>query len=159
MSVQENEISWRVASHRPHDRSNDWYWGLGAIAIVGAIGAIVLSNALLAIIIVLGAFCLGYLSMQPPREHAVVVGPRGIAVDGTRYPWRSIRSFWVEHGDSNASPRLFVSMSGILMPHLSLYLADTLEADEVRRYLKRYAPEVEQGPQLGEQLAEIMGLN
>lgn len=157
MAPNDQELSWRVASHHTRERSNDWYWGLGAIAIVGVIASIVFGNVLLAIIIALGAFSLGYLSMQQPREHTVVVGPRGLAVDGTRYPWRSVRSFWVEHAEH--TPRLFVSMQGILAPHFSLYLADTVEADTVRRYFKRYVEEVEQGPQLGEHLVELLGLN
>jgi hypothetical protein len=154
---KDQELSWQVASHTVRERSNDWYWGLGAVAIVGVIASVVFGNALLAIIIVLGAFCLGYLTIQKPRAHTVSIGPRGIAIDGTRYPWRGVRSFWVEHSDTDA--RLFVTMNGILTPHLSLYLADTVEGDDVRRYLKRYVPEVEQGPQLGDHLTEIFGLN
>ena len=157
MAPQDQELSWKVASHTMRERSNDWFWGLGAAAIVGAVGSILFGNALLAIIIVLGAFTLGFLSLQPPREHTIVISTRGIAIDGTRYPYTSIRSFWVEHTESHA--RLFVSMNGVLAPHFSIYLADTIEADVVRRYLKRYIPEVEQGAQLGDQLAEIFGLN
>src|SRR6185503_19382312 len=157
MPQVDQELSWQVASHTMRERSNDWYWGLGAVAVIGTIASVVFGNALLAIIIVIGAFCLGYHALQKPREHTVTIGPRGISVDGTRYPWRSIRSFWVEHMDPHA--RLFVTMNGIVAPHFSLFLADTVEADQVRRMLKRYVPEVEQGPQLGEQLVEIMGLN
>ena len=153
----DQELTWQVASHTTRERSNDWYWGLGAIALVGAIASIVFGNILLAVIILLGAFSLGYLTAQKPREHTISVGPRGISVDGTRYPYRSIRSFWVEHNETHA--HLFVTMQGIVAPHLSIYLADTVEGDAVRRYLKKYVPEVEQGPQFGEQLAEILGLN
>ena len=157
MSPSEQELSWNIASHTMRERSNDWFWGLGAAAVIGAIGSIMFGNALLAIIIVLGAFTLGYLALQQPREHNVIIGQRGISIDGTRYPYKSIRSFWVEHTEKNV--RLFVTMNGVLAPHLSIYLADTIESDTVRRYLKRYVAEEEQGPQLGEHLAEIFGLN
>ncbi len=157
MPERDQELSWQVASHTTRERSNDWYWGLGGIAIAGIVLSIVFGNALLAIIIVLGAFSMGYLTIQAPREHTITAGPRGIAVDGTRYPWRGVRSFWVEHGNDN--PRLFVTMNGIIAPHISLYLADSAEADSVRKTLKRYVPEVEQGPQLGEQLSNMLGLN
>lgn len=157
MPVPEQELSWQVSSHNTRERSNDWFWGLGALAIVGAIASVVFGNALLAIIIALGAVSIGLLAVQEPREHSVVVGPRGIIIDGTRYPYPSVRSFWVEHADSNA--RLFVSMSGILAPHFSLPIANTVEGDAVRRYLKRFVPEEEQGPQLGDHLADILRLN
>lgn len=157
MAPQDQELSWRVASHSIRERSNDWFWGLGAISIVGAIFSVLFGNALLAIIIVLGAFSIGYLALQKPREHTVTIGVRGIIIDGTRYPYSSVHSFWVEHSEND--PRLFVSMNGILAPHFSLYLSDTVEADTVRRYLKKYVQELEQGPQIGEHLAEIFGLN
>ena len=153
----DQELTWQVASHKTRERSNDWYWGLGGLAIVGVIASILFSNMLLAIIIALGAFSLGYLALQEPREHTITLGPRGISVDGTRYAWRGVRSFWVEHQEQN--PRLFVTMTGLLAPHLSIYLADTVEAEQVRRMLKKYTVEVEQGPQIGEQLAEMLGLN
>jgi hypothetical protein len=153
----DQELSWQVASHTARERSNDWYWGLGGLAVVGIIVSILFSNTLLAIIIALGAFSLGYLALQQPREHSISIGPRGIAVDGTRYPWRGVRSFWVEHSEHH--PRLFVTMNGVLAPHISIYLGDTVEADSVRRTLKRHVPEVEQGPQLGEHLSDMLGLN
>lgn len=156
MSGQEQELSWRVASHRTQARSNDWFWGLGAIALVGAGAACIFGNVLFAIIIVLAAGSIGFLSSQTPREHTIHIGPRGIVIDGTRYPYDSVVSFWVEQNDDAA--RLFVSLRGIVAPHFSLYLADGVEADRVRMYLKKYVAEEEQGPQIGEHLAEIFGL-
>jgi len=156
MAAQEQELSWHVASHNVRERSNDWFWGLGALTIVGAGASIFFGNALLAIIIILGAGSIGFLAIQNPREHQVHLGPRGISIDGTRYPYKSVHSFWVEQNDLGA--RLFVSLTGVLTPHFSLYLDGEVEADQVRAYLKRYVPEEEQGPRLGEHVAEIFGL-
>lgn len=150
------EISWTVA--RPHrERSNDWYWGLGAMALGGALLSILLfSNTLLAIILVLGAISIGVLAAREPREHNVKLDPRGIVVDGTRYPYSSVHSFWVEH--ENTRPHLYISMTGILSPHFSFELEDEAKGSEVRTFLRRFAHEEEQGPHLGDRLAEIFGL-
>jgi hypothetical protein len=156
MSAQEQELSWHVASHNIRERSNDWFWGLGAIAIIGAAASIFFGNALLGIIIVLGAFSIGFLAVQNPREHTVHLGARGISIDGSRYPYKSVHSFWVEQNELGA--KLYVSLTGVLAPHFSLYLDGEVEADEVRAYLKRHVLEEEQGPQLGEHVAEIFGL-
>jgi hypothetical protein len=157
MPEQNGELSWQVASHSGRERTNDWYWGLGAIAIVGVIASILFGNPLLAVILGIGAFSIGFLALQPPREHSVIIGVRGVSIDGTRYPYKSIHSFWVEHTETN--PRLFVSLNGILAPHFSLHLSDTIEADDVRHYLKKYVAEEEQGPHFGEHVAEIFGLD
>lgn len=153
----EAEISWVVKRvHR--ERSNDWYWGLGAVAIAGVLVSIFLlnNNALLAIIIIIGTFSIGLLASREPREHAVKLDARGVVVDGTRYPHSSIHSFWVEHDEH--FPRLFMSMNGIIASHFSFELEDEAQGNRVREFLKRHVTEEEQGPHLGEHLAEMFGL-
>lgn len=150
------EISWTVV--RPHrERSVDWYWGLGALTLAGVLLSIFLfDNTLLAIILLIGTFSIGLLAAREPREHTVKLDPRGIVIDGTRYPFSSVHSFWVEH--EVPDPRLFVSMTGILSPHFSFDLHDETEGNRVRDFLRRFAHEEEQGPHLGDHLAEIFRL-
>jgi hypothetical protein len=155
--VESHEISWNVVSHAAHERSNDWYWGLGAIAIGSAILSIIFGNILLAIIIGLGSLSIGVLAAKQPREHSVTLSPRGVSIDGTLYPYRSVHSFWVE--EHQGDPRLFLSMQGIISPHYSLYLGQDINPSDVRTYLKKYVQEEEQGPQFGEHVAEMFGLN
>jgi hypothetical protein len=152
-----HEISWNVASHSSRERSNDWYWGLGGLALVGAVLSIIFGNILLAIIITLGSISIGFLAGRVPREHSVVLSERGVSIDGTRYPYASVQSFWVEEHEGH--PKLFISLRGIISPHHSLYIPEEISPSDVRTFLKRFATEEEQGPQLGEHLAEIFGLN
>ncbi|MDP4020694.1 MAG: hypothetical protein Q8P58_01455 [Candidatus Adlerbacteria bacterium] len=151
----EQEISWTVMrEHR--ERTNDWYWGLGALATAGALASIFFGNTLLAIILIMGAFSIGVLAAREPREHTVKIDGRGIVIDGTRYPHSSVHSFWVEHETSY--PRLFLSMTGIISPHFSFELQDEAQGDRVRTFLRRFVSEEEQGPHIGEHLAELFGL-
>jgi len=149
------EISWTTApAHR--ERSNDWYWGLGALALAGALASIFFGNMLFAIIIIIGAVSIGILASREPREHSVKLDMRGIVVDGTRYPFAAIHSFWVEHEQER--PKLFASMTGILAPHFSFELQDEAQGAQVRTFLRRFAHEEEQGAHIGEHLAELFGL-
>jgi hypothetical protein len=153
--VAEAEVSW--VARRPHrERSVDWYWGLGSIALSGALVSIFFGNVLLAVIILLGAFSIGVLASREPREHSVVLDNRGVVIDGTRYPYSAIHSFWVEHETS--TPRLFMSMAGIISSHFSFELEDEAHGNRVREFLRRHVREEEQGPHLGEHLAELFGL-
>ncbi len=147
---------WSVTTHEHRERSTDWYWGLGLIAIVGAGAAVFFSNVLLAVIVLLGLGSIGFLAARGPREHLIKIDARGLSIDGTRHPWESVVSFWVEH--ETDTPRLFLSMKGALMPFVSLDLDNREQGDAVRSHLAAYAAEVEQGPHLGERLAEIFGL-
>ena len=151
----EAEISW-VVRRAHHERSNDWYWGLGALALAGALASIFFSNILLAIIIIMSAVSVGVLASREPREHTVKLDRRGMVIDGTRYPFASIHSFWVEHETS--LPRVFVSINGILNSHFSFELEDEVQGNRVREFLKQFALEEEQGPHIGEHLAEIFKL-
>ena len=156
MTEAAGEYTWTVTTHEHKERSNDWYWALGSIAVLGAGMAVFFGNGLLAIILIIGLGSIGFLAARGPREHTVRLGPRGVSVDGTRYPWEGVHSFWVEH--EVAEPRLFLSMSGVLSPHITVELENTVEGDKLREYLKQFAKEEEHGPRLGENLAELFGL-
>lgn len=154
--AQGEGIAWRVKTHEYRERSTDWFWGLGLLAIAGAGVSIFFGNALLSIILVVGALSIGVLAAREPREHDIHIDTRGIAVDGTLYRYQSLHSFWVE-GDSE-SPRLFVTTTGVLAPHLTLPLQDKTRGASARALLKRHLKEEEQGAHLGEHVAELFGL-
>jgi len=150
------EISW-VVTREHRDRSTDWYWGLGVLALGGAVGSLfLLENFLLAVIILLSALSIGVLAAREPREHAVKLDLRGIVVDGTRYPFASVHSFWVEHEASQ--PHLFINMTGVVAPHFSFKLQDEAQGERIRTFLRRFVTEEERGPHIGERLAEMLGL-
>ena len=157
---QGDEISWLVRSHEGYLRSNDWYWGLGLISLLGAGLAGFFGNFLLALIILIGGGSIGFLSAREPREHSVRVDGRGVSVDGTMYRFDSLRSFWVsepEDASAGRQPHLFLTTNGVITPHLSLPL-EGVSPGLLRARLARALPEVEQGPHLGEHLAELLGL-
>lgn len=156
MPADRDEMAWSVMTHEHRERSTDWYWGLGVLAIAGSAASIFFGNVLLAIIIALGAGSIGFLAARGPREHMIRIDARGLSIDGTRHPWSSISSFWVEH--ETDIPRLFFTMRAALIPYVSLTLDDRAQGESVRAHLRRYLEEVEQGPHIGEHLAEIFGL-
>jgi hypothetical protein len=155
MPPQEQGLSWQINTHEHKERSADWYWALGLLSLAGAGLSIFFGNVLLAVILLLGGGSLGFLVARGPREHQVTLNQKGITLDGTLYSFKNIGSFWVEEGPT---PRLLVSTSGILHPQLVVPLLSSARAMSVRSYLKRFAPEVEQHPHIGEHLAELFGL-
>lgn len=154
--TRDQTISWTVITHVHREHSVDWYWSVGIIAVVAAGVSIWLGNLLFALIILVGVGSLGALFMRGPREHAVRVDNRGVSIDGTLYPYRSIQSFWVERNPEY--PRLYLTTHAVVSPHIMLPLDNGAQAEQVRSYLKRLVNEVEQEPHFGEHLANMFGL-
>lgn len=155
IDMSDAAISFTVHSHEHKDRSNDWYWTLGLLAIGGAGISVFLGNVLLAVIIIVGAGSLWTLAVRGPRLHGVKIDQRGVSMDGTLYTFASIDSFWVEESEA---PRLLLSTKGILHPQLVIDLETPERGVEVRTHLRRFVKEEEQEPHLGERLADIFGL-
>jgi len=156
MEPQDAHISWEVLTHVHKDRTADWYWALALIAVVSAGLSIWLGNLLFGILILLCAGSIAALAMRGPRQHSVELGNRGLSVDGTLYPYRSLKSFWVDANSED--PRLYVMTSGLMSPRMSFPLDDLEHAGAVHEYLITKIDEVEQEPHIGEHVAEILGL-
>ncbi len=153
---EDKEFSWSTQTHEHREHSTDWYWTfiVGALALAGF--AVFLGNILFAIIVVMGIGSILFLAARGPREHVIRIDERGVSVDGTRYPFNAIHSFWIERGVE--TPRLFITMNGVLSPHLSIPLSNKEEALKVQQLLSRVLTEEEQGPHFGENLARLIGL-
>lgn len=149
-------IHWRVLTHEHKERTIDWYWTLGTLAVVGAAISLWFSNLLFGIILILAASSIGILVARGPREHSVLVDERGVSVDGTLYPYKTIKSFWVE--EEKEKPRLIVATMGLVAPQIVVPLIERSRANEVRTLMKKFATEEEQGAHFGERLAELFGL-
>ena len=160
--AEDSGIQWSIDTHTHTERTIDWYWGLGLIALAAAVLSVVLGNPLLAVIIFLAAGSLGILVHRGPREHTVGLNPRGVSMDGTLYRWDSVVSFWIEgtHGPLPAGRQahLLISTQGILHPQLVISLGDPGRAQNVRAYIKRFAKEEEQHPHMGHHIAQMLGL-
>lgn len=153
---EHEEITWHVTTHEHKERTTDWYWALGLLTLVGVAVSIYFSNVLLAIILGVGGTFIGVLVIRGPREHTVKIDKRGIAMDGTLYPYSAIHSFWVE--EDADTPRLFLLTSSLLAPHITIPLDDVSHGAQVRTFLKKRLEEVEQQPRFGEHVAELLGL-
>ena len=159
-------IVWHVHTHEHKERSADWYWALGLVALMGAAISLYLSNILFAAIIVLGALSIGVLAVRGPREHQVQIDGRGINVDGTLYKYPAVQSFWVAV-DEPLQERaheldervwLYVTTHGYLHPHITLPLVDLDHGHTVRNYLLQFVDEEEQHPHFAEHVAELLGI-
>ena len=147
-------LQWIAPAHLKTHRTTDWYWALGIIAIFGTVACVIWGNILFAIIIALGAIMIIVMAIREPRELEIEITPDGIHIDHDFYPYPSIYSFWV--ADYAAQPKLFLSTTGLIHPHITIPLTPDAQSHHVRSYLEQYLPE-ESGHSLGSFLAEFLG--
>jgi len=155
---QEQEIVWHVLTHEHKVHSADWYWALGLATVIGAALCVYFGNILLALILILGAGSIITLKLRGPREHQVKVDARGVTLDGTLYPWKSVHSFWVNTDETRGGPCMYLTTKSVLNPHITIPLDGQEHAAAVQAFCKQHTEEVEQWPHFGEHVAELLGL-
>jgi hypothetical protein len=151
--AQEAGISWKVNTHEHFDRV-DWYWTLGVSTFIAVALCFYFSNYLLALILIIGAGSIGYLTARGPREHMVRIDNRGIIIDGTLHPYASITAFGIT--DEPHRRHLVVMTTGILASRIVAPI-EGINPEVVRMTLRHHVEEVDVEPQLFESIAEILG--
>jgi hypothetical protein len=148
-------IHWRGYEHQHIERSSDWFWALGVIAVSAALIFILFNNFLFALLIVIAAVTLGILATKEPEIVDFVLSEKGLAIDDTFYPYDVIKAFWIEeHGESTT---LLIDTLKALRPHLVIPVND-VSADDIRDMLKEFIEEEELSEPLSYRILELLGL-
>ncbi len=158
-------IRWQAVEHHYRDKSRDWYLAVGIVTVLTIIGALLLKNILLAIVLLLGGASIILHGSRPPRLSTFGLTKEGVRINSDLFPYNHLNSFWI-HEDR--SPRIIMIHSQkVLHPHLIIPLPEVegdgeSERDEdlelIRGHLTSFLPEEEQEPSVSEVLADWLGL-
>lgn len=137
-------------------KTTDWYWTVGIIAVSVVATAVILNNILFAILLIIGTVSLLMHASRPPKEHGIEIGNDGVVVGRYRFIYASLESFWLEHGEF---PRLLLKSKRHIMPHIVIPVENLNEdeKEQIREFLKTKIPEEEQTEPLLEQVMEYIG--
>jgi hypothetical protein len=149
-------LAWEAPEYHHFDKSPDWFWILGIVAISAAILCVLFGNILFAIFILLSAAVAGIFASREPRIINVELQPRGIRAGELFYHYDSLDSFWVD--EHHPLPRIILKSQKTLMPHIIVSMADPEHADEVREFLVEYLPEVQHQESFAHHIMERLGL-
>jgi hypothetical protein len=108
-------ITWEAPEHVHSEKTSDWYWALGIIALAGAGASIVFGNTLFGVVILLGAITMVLFALREPKMMEFAVTLRGIKVGSELYPYSTLESFYIDEEDP-AGPQLFVKSERLFMP-------------------------------------------
>jgi hypothetical protein len=150
-------ISWQAHEYFHQEKSNDWYWGLGIIAVTAAVLAIVFGNTLFALVIVLFAFIAGMQAHREPKLINFELTNRGVIINHILYPYSTLESFWIAEQHLNKpDPKVLIKSKRPMMSFIHLPV-ENVDIEEVRDFLLIYLKEEELEEPLLEKVLEYFG--
>lgn len=126
-------FEWEADGYLFDEKSPDWFWSLGIVAVASALASALFGNVILALLILAASGSLALSVMRRPTPHVFRITDEGIMVDAAVYPYESIVNFSVlEYLDPQRPPALSLKTHKILAPHLLLPIVgpDPLEIYE-----------------------------
>lgn len=138
---KEEKIEWSALEYEEKERSNDWFWALGVIAVAGSIASIIFANYFFALLLIIALILLGFFAIKKPEVITYEVNEKGLKILDRLYPYKGIKSFWVQKRSSDAGtenqPMLFIKTTRIVMPVMSIPIED-IHADGIKGMLLSY---------------------
>ena len=148
-------LRWQAYEHEHVERGSDWFWALAVVAICIAIVAILMHNALFALLIVLAATVIGMLANVAPDITEFEISDRGIRVGRDLHRYEEILAFWVED-EHNAPPLLLVDTTKFMSPNLIIPIQD-VDPHTIRDFLREHSTEVPMKEPIAHKILEFLG--
>lgn len=149
-------LRWSAYEHEHIERSGDWFWALGIIAVCAAIVSILFHDVLFAVLILVATTTLAMLARTPPDLIEFEITERGIKVGDVMHRFEEVISFWVE--DHNVErPLLLVDTIKFMAPNLVIPI-EHVDPHTVRDFLKERVEEVPMKEPLAHKVLEFFGL-
>ncbi len=149
-------LRWNAYEHEHVERGTDWFWALAIAAICAAITAILLSDLLFAVLIIIAAFTIALLARNAPDVSTFEVSVRGVRVDGTLHRYDEIISFWVED-EHDGHPLLMIDTVKFLSPNLIIPIHD-IDPALVRAFLREHSEEVPMKEPMAHKILALLGI-
>lgn len=92
-------LEWFLPEYIHKDRTPDWFWSIGLIALVAAAIAIWFHNYVFAIFILLSGASLILFTLRRPHTVTFRITTAGITMGKDTYTWKEIKGFHIKAGD------------------------------------------------------------
>jgi hypothetical protein len=148
-------VRWSAYEHDHVERSSDWFWALGIVAICAALTSILFNDILFGILIILAAFTMALLARTPPELMHFELSDKGVRINGKLHRFGEIISFWVED-EHNGRPLLLIDTIKFLSPNLIIPI-EHIDPTLIRAFLKERTKEVHMKEPVAHKVLEFFG--
>ena len=114
---------WEAPEHTHIEKTSDWYWILGIIAVAGSIASMIFGNVLFSVVILLGAMTLFITSHRKPRVIEFEVSERGLRIADDVYPYATLESYYLDE-QNHTNPQLIAKSKKLFVPLLIIPIPD-----------------------------------
>lgn len=148
-------IEWEAYEYLHTEKNHDWYWALGLIAVAGAVAALLFSNVLFAILILIASFVLAVFASRKPDLVKFSLTQRGVRINNDLYPFSTLTSFGIDESHPT-TPKLIIQSSKALVPKLTIPL-DNVDVDAIHHFMLNFLPEDDHVEPLTHRVMEYLG--
>ncbi|MFA6386770.1 MAG: hypothetical protein WCW04_03320 [Candidatus Paceibacterota bacterium] len=135
-----NKIEWQAPEYKHEEKSVDFFWTIGVIALIMFVIAVWQQNYVFAIFILVSALSLFLFSIRPPQVMTFVIETSGLSLGKDKYEWKKIKGFHIKKESDKAV--LLVEINKYLLPVYTIPLPLDI-ADQVRESLTKVIPNIE----------------
>lgn len=150
-------LEWKALEHHHHhEKTPDWFWIVGTVAIAGAILAIYFGNFFFGVFILLAAITAFIQAHDKPKIVTFRITRKGIQMGKMILPYSSLDSFWVI--DEEINDRIILRSQKFLMPFIVIPFDSTkTDPEDIRNYLLEYLDEEEMDEPVSQKIMERLG--
>ena len=131
-------IEWDAHEYEHKERSMDWYWAVGIIAVSVAVASIIFDNVIFGILIIVAAASLSLFINRPPETIRMELDQNGITRGHVRYPMHTLRSFWID--EEHSHPKIIFRSHKMFMPLIVVPLGNA-DPERIHGALSKVMPE------------------
>jgi hypothetical protein len=110
-------VSWQTYEYEHYEKSPDWFWIAGILGGTLAVVAVIFSNLLFAVLIVMITVAMILFGNKEPHLLDCEINKKGIRVHKTFYPYVNLEAFNVTEG---YSPKLILRSTKTFMPLITI---------------------------------------
>ncbi|MEA2113443.1 MAG: hypothetical protein U9P63_02185 [Patescibacteria group bacterium] len=144
-------LEWSAPEFFYFEKSEIWFVVSGLITLALFVLALWTRNILFALLIILGYISITAYAIKKPRNIAINIGPQGIKIDNTLYPYDNLKSFWIFYEPPELKEISVLSRKKI-MPHIKIPLGNQ-DPNEAKKVLIQYLRKKKQDESLIDNIA------
>lgn len=135
------EYIWEIKEFEYQEKKKNWYWLVGFVAVLLIAVAIIMSNVLLALLILIGTILIFGQANKEPLVMNVEISNHGIKIHESFHEYETIQAFWMKEKEDHVV--LILLTSERMTPLQSLEIPANIDPLELREYLLQYIEERE----------------